>query len=411
MQVSREMSTQIMVLCIISKSKMNIAILSYASPKYKSNRMIIKAGEKRNHNVFVINPSNLILYLSDKDGQSRIYTNKNGVLERLPKIDVILPRVSKNVSHCASIIDFLMDKGVYSTQNGSSIRVCGSKWLSLLRANNCGIKIPKTFYCSEFNSDNIDTFIQSINFPIILKLNHGSKGINIMKFSDRSALLTTAQTFAKQGNAFILQEMIQTKGKQHDIRALTIRNKCHASMKRTVQSPLEFRSNLALNGKGENYEISESERLFISKVADAFKGADTLGIDYILNEQNEPCFLEANSNYGTRAIENNPYFFEELFFHIEIAVEDFKKLKKQKDDKKKESNFLLGEIDAVRNELNKKSKVLSEILDNEKMRSLFEKCKGKELKYFSAESKQKEITIRHRKDIIHMMTNMLQIEN
>jgi hypothetical protein len=59
---------------------MNIAILSYSSEKYKSNKLIIDEGKKRNHNVFVLNPNNLVMYLSQKEGVNRIYTNKNGIL-------------------------------------------------------------------------------------------------------------------------------------------------------------------------------------------------------------------------------------------------------------------------------------------------------------------------------------------
>ena len=62
---------------------MNIAILSNQSDKYKSNKLIINVGKKRNHNVFVLNPKNLVMYLSDKEGQNRIYTNENGILEPL----------------------------------------------------------------------------------------------------------------------------------------------------------------------------------------------------------------------------------------------------------------------------------------------------------------------------------------
>jgi glutathione synthase/RimK-type ligase-like ATP-grasp enzyme len=62
--------------------------------------------------------------------------------------------------------------------------VQASKWLTLLKANEFGIKVPKTFYCSEFNSENLDTYIDSLKLPLILKLNRGSQGIGVMKFSE-----------------------------------------------------------------------------------------------------------------------------------------------------------------------------------------------------------------------------------
>lgn len=183
-------------------------------------------------------------------------------------------------------------------------------------------------------------------------------------------------------------------------------------MRKTVQSSgSEFRTNLAKNGIGEYHQISEKERIFISRVTDAFEGADTIGIDYMINENHEPVLLEANSNYGTKIIDVvGKNFFETLFFHIEIAVEDFKKLKKQKDEKQKENNFLNEEIENLRNELIKKEKTLNEILGNEKLKSIFLSLKGKLLGYADSEKKEKEKKIMKPQDIIEMMTDMLEIE-
>jgi RimK family alpha-L-glutamate ligase len=393
---------------------MNIAILSYSSSSYKSNRLIIQAGKKRNHNVFVVNPNNLVLYLSEKEGVNRIYTNKNGILERLPKIDALIPRVASNVSHCASIIEFFTNNlGVYSTQSGESIRVCSSKWLTLLKANEFGIKVPKTIYCADYKSENLESQAETLGFPIILKENFSSQGKGLIQVTNLTTLINITETLNKNGKPFILQQKIHTKKRQHDFRTIVIgKTNCVVTMKKTVNSSKEWRTNLSKKGIAEQHQLTEEQRKFCIKVAHTID-SDVCGLDWMTddNRNGECVLLENNSNFGTKIIDVTYNFFDDLFLHIEVAVEDFKKLKKQKDDKKKESNFLLGEIDAFRNELNKKSKVLSEILDNEKMRSLFEKCKGKELKYFDAESKQKEITIRHRKDIIHMMTNMLQIEN
>jgi ribosomal protein S6--L-glutamate ligase len=387
---------------------MNIAILSYSSEKYKSNKLIIEAGKKRNHNVFVLNPKHLVLYLSDKEFHSRIYTTENGVLQRLPKIQCVIPRLSDVSS--AHIIDFFTNNlGVYSTQSGDSIRICSKKWLTLLKANENGIKIPKTIYCSDFKSENLDTYIQSLGLPLILKLDKGSQGVGVMLFSDKNSLKTTAETFSKQGTSFILQEMINTNGKQHDFRTIVIGNECVATMKKTVNSRTEFRSNLARKGTAEPYQLSEKERLFNLQVADCV-GADTVGIDWMIQD-GEPVLLEANSNYGTKIIEiveNN--FFDKLFFHIEIAVEDFKKLKKQKDENKKENNFLYEEIENLKNDLTKNQNLISEILENEKMKNIFYSLKGKELSYIDSEKKEKEKKIKKPQDIIEMMTDMLEIE-
>jgi ribosomal protein S6--L-glutamate ligase len=365
--------------------------------------------------VFVLNPKNLVLYLSDKEGQSRIYTNKNVILERLPKIDAIIPRVATNISHCASIINFFTNNlGVYSTQSGESIKICSSKWLTLLKGNEFGIKVPKTFYCSEFNSENLDTYIDSLKLPLILKLNRGSQGIGVMKFSDKTSLKTTAETLSKQGTSFLLQEMIKSKGnRQVDFRTIVInQSDCIVTMRKTANNSNEFRSNLARKGIAEPYELTENERQFCIKASQSI-GSDFCGIDWLKSEKDlkTPILLENNSNMGTKVIDVVGHnFFEDLFFHIEVAVQDFKKSNKEKDDNQKQNNFLYEEIQNLKNELNKKENLLNEIFDNEKMKNLFRSLKGKISGYTDSEKKEKKIKITKPKQIIEMMMDMLEIE-
>jgi ribosomal protein S6--L-glutamate ligase len=400
---------------------MNIAILSYSSANYKSNRKIIEAGKKRNHKVVVLNPKNLVLYLSDKEGQSRIYTNENGILRRLPKIDAIIPRVATNISHCASIIDFFTNNlGVYSTQSGESIKICSSKWLTLLKANEFGIKVPKTFYSSEFNSENLDTFVDSLGLPLILKLNRGSQGIGVMKFSDKTSLKTTAETLSKQGTSFLLQEMIKSKGngnRQVDFRTIVIgQSDCIVTMRKTANNSKEFRSNLARKGIAEPYELSEIERQFCLKVARTID-SDIVGLDWMKADDksspnlSSPILLENNSNMGVKIIEVvGKNFFEDLFFHIEVAIQDFKKSKTEKDTNKKQSNLLFQEIETLKKELTKKENIINEVFSNQKLKMLFSTLKGKQLGYIDSEKKEKKIKIIKPKQIIEMMLDMIEIE-
>lgn len=393
---------------------MNIAILSYSSANYKSNRLIIQAGKKRNHNVFVLNPNNLVLYLSQKEGVNRIYTNKNGILERLPKIDALIPRVANNVSHCASIIEFFTNNlGVYSTQSGQSIRICSSKWLTLLKANEFGIKVPKTIYCSDYKSENIESQAETLGYPIILKQNFSSQGTGLIQIPNLSTLLNVTETLNKNGKPFVLQQKIHTKGKQHDFRTIVLgKTNCVVTMKKTVNNSKEWRTNLAKNGIAEQYQLTEEQRQFCISVAHTID-SDICGIDWMTdNNSNGDCvLLENNSNFGTKIIDVTYNFFEDLFFHIEISVEDFKKLKKQKDENQKQNNLLCQEIEILKKELTKKENLLNEIFDNEKMKNLFRSLKGKLSGYTDSEhKKEKQIKITKPKQIIEMMLNMIEIE-
>jgi ribosomal protein S6--L-glutamate ligase len=388
---------------------MNIAILSLAKENYQSNKLLISAGKNRNHNVFVLSPNHLVQYLSDKEGQTRIYDNEHDILERLPKIDCIIPRLTDVAS--TQMIDFFTNNlGVYSTQSSDSILICSSKWLTLMKASKEGIKVPKTIFCKDLNSKNIDSFIESLKLPMVLKLNKGSQGVGVMLFSEENSLKTTIQTFNKQGTPFILQEMIKTTGKQHDFRTIVVGNECVATMKKTVNGRNEFRTNLARKGTAEPYELNEKEKSFCLRVAKSV-GADTCGVDWMI-EDGEPILLEVNSNYGTKIIDVVGHnFFDDLFFHIEMAVPDFNAQKKLKAEKQKENDFLHKEIENLKNELFKNEIILELILENDKMKNLFKSAKGKQLTYFDCEKNEKKIIIKKPQDIIQMMTEMLKIEN
>jgi ribosomal protein S6--L-glutamate ligase len=400
------------------KTNLNIAILSYASPKYKSNKLIIKTGQKRNHNVFVLNPKNLVMYLSDKEGEKRIYTNENGILERLPKIDALIPRLASNVSHCANIIEFLTNNlGLYSVQSGDSIRVCSSKWHTLMRANEHGIKVPKTISCDHFDSSNIDAYAESLKFDLLLKLNSSSQGIGIIKFSEKSALKNTIETLNKQGTSFILQEMIKARrgSKQTDFRTIVIgRNNCVVTMQKTATNRSEFRTNLARQGTAEKYELSDKQRQFCLRVARTID-SDICAIDWIQDGQNrgepEPILLENNSNMGTKIIDITGYnFFEDLFNHIEKSVEINTTQRKINADAKKENELMEEEVLWLRNELSKKEEVLKSVLQSDRMKLLLRQLKGKELNYLDSENKSQQIKITKAQDVIQMMSQMLVIE-
>jgi ribosomal protein S6--L-glutamate ligase len=396
------------------KGSLNIAILSFASAKYKSNNLIIKTGQKRNHNVFVLNPNNLVMYLSDIEGEKRIYTNENGILERLPKIHAIIPRIATNVSHCASIIEFFTDNlGLYSSQSGDSIRVCSDKWKTLMKASQNGIKVPKTISCAKFDNANLNAYIESLKFDLLLKLNSSSQGIGIIKFSEKSTLRNTIETLNKQGASFLLQEMIKTKGtKQTDFRTIVIgRSDCVVTMRKTAGNRNEFRTNLARQGTAESYELSEKERQFCLRASKTID-SDICGIDWIQDLNGEPVLLENNSNMGTKVIDITGHnFFEDLLIHIEKAVEANKSQKIQNAEAKKQQELLEEEILFLRNELSKKEGVLKNVLQSDRMKLLLRQLKGKELNYLDSENKSQQIKITKAQDVIRMMSDMLVIED
>ena len=113
------------------------------------------------------------------------------------------------------------------------------------------------------------------------------------------AAISAIETMKKIDANILIQEFISEANGQ-DIRAIVVGDKVVASMKRTAK-PGEFRSNVHLGGKTENYEISKEEENSAVRAAKVL-GLHVAGVDLIQSERG-PLILEVNSSPGLEGIE------------------------------------------------------------------------------------------------------------
>src|SRR5665648_494809 len=83
---------------------MKILILS-ASPNIEATQSIVKAGEKKGHEMIVKNPSHLLMLISEQiNGYDRIYDGYglDDKPERMKakEYNAIIPRLGSNLSYC-----------------------------------------------------------------------------------------------------------------------------------------------------------------------------------------------------------------------------------------------------------------------------------------------------------------------
>ena len=204
---------------------------------------------------------------------------------------------------------FFLDKDKYLSSmletyfpiinSSESIESADDKMLTYLKIMNNGIKTPLTIsaplnYNNDYSQEKALKFLKKvenkITFPIIVKKVYGSLGKQVYLAKNHDELLSLYKQLAYIPH--IYQEYI---GYEYgtDYRLFTIGHKVVAAMKRTNNN--DFRSNIALGGKGTNFNPPKS---FIDMAEKASKilDLDYAGVDLIKGKNGEPIFNEINSN-------------------------------------------------------------------------------------------------------------------
>lgn len=270
---------------------MNIAILSRGETLY-STQSLLKAGEARNHNMEVLDPSYSNLMI--ENGKAALYYEG----DKIDYLDAIIPRIgASNTLFGSNVVRHFETMGVFSVVSSQSILNSRDKWTSfqILAKNN--IPVPRTLYASYFEfEEQLETFG---NRPIIIKLLEGTHGEGVILTESRQNALSTIETLNAAGVKFILQEYIE-ESKGSDLRAIVVDGVVVASMKRKSKTG-DFRSNLHRGGTSEKIELTSLEEKVAIKSAQAL-GLGFCGVD-ILQSKNGPLVLEVNSTPGLEGIE------------------------------------------------------------------------------------------------------------
>ncbi|MGB3342946.1 MAG: RimK family alpha-L-glutamate ligase [Aequorivita sp.] len=271
---------------------MNIAILSRGEALY-STRSLFIAGEKRNHNMEVLDPS--YCNLAIENGNAILYFQG----ERMDNFHAIIPRIgTSNTIFGTNVVRHFEAMGIFTVVSSEGIVNSRDKWtcFQILAKNN--IPIPRTLYASYFEfEEQLKTFEGR---PLIIKLLEGTHGEGVILTESPQNALATIETLNAAGVKFLLQEYIEeTNGA--DVRAIVVDGVVVASMRRKCKLG-DFRSNLHRGGTSEKIELTSAEEKIAIKAAKAM-GLGFCGVD-ILQSKNGPLVLEINSTPGLEGIES-----------------------------------------------------------------------------------------------------------
>lgn len=271
---------------------MNIAILSRGAALY-STRSLFGGGEKRDHNMEVLDPS--YCNLAIENGKAVVYFQG----ERMDNIHAIIPRIgASNTYYGTNVVRHFEAMGVFTVVSSEGIVNSRDKWtcFQILAKNN--IPIPRTLYASYFEfEEQLRTFEGR---PLIIKLLEGTHGEGVILTESPQNAIATIETLNAAGVKFILQEYIE-EAKGADVRAIVVDGVVVASMRRQCKLG-DFRSNLHRGGTSEKIELSRTEENIAIKAAKVMN-LGFCGVD-ILQSKNGPLVLEINSTPGLEGIES-----------------------------------------------------------------------------------------------------------
>jgi ribosomal protein S6--L-glutamate ligase len=271
---------------------MNIAILSRDSKLYSTQRLK-EAGEKRGHNVEIIDHMKCVLFIEKKNPMV-LYQGR-----RLDYFDAVIPRIGASVTFygAAVVRQFEMMKVFTAIESQALIR-SRDKLRSLQILSRAGLGLPKTIFM-DYSRDT-EGIVESVGgAPVVIKLLEGTQGLGVVLAENKKAAQSVIEAFHGVHARIIVQEFVK-EAKGADVRAFVVDGEVVGAMKRQAK-PGEFRSNLHRGGTATLVKLSRAEKS--TAVAAAKKlGLAVAGVD-MLPSNRGPLIIEVNSSPGLEGIE------------------------------------------------------------------------------------------------------------
>ncbi|WP_136482045.1 30S ribosomal protein S6--L-glutamate ligase [Cognatitamlana onchidii] len=271
---------------------MNIVILS-RNPQLYSTERLVEEGEKRGHQVEVIDPLKCDLII-EKEKPTIYYKDRH-----LDYVDAIIPRIGASITFfgCSVVRQFEM-MGAFTIVTSDAIQRSRDKLRSLQRLSKAGIGMPKTVFTNY--SRDVEEVIEYVGgTPVIIKLLEGTQGLGVVLAETKNAAESVLEAFNGLQARVIVQEFIK-EAKGADIRALVVDGQVVGAMKRQGREG-EFRSNLHRGGSANIIKLNHNE-LKLAMGASKALNLPVCGVD-MLQSSRGPLLLEVNSTPGLEGIE------------------------------------------------------------------------------------------------------------
>lgn len=271
---------------------MKIVVLS-RNPKLYSTRRLVEAGEKKGHEMIVLDHLKCDLVI-EKKNPAIVYNN-----EVITGVDAVIPRIGASVTFFGTAVvrQFEMMK-IFSSVESQALVRSRDKLRSLQVLSRAGLGLPKTVF-TNYSKNVKEVIAKAGGVPLIIKLLEGTQGLGVVLAETVSAAESVIEAFNGLQARVIIQEFIK-EAKGADIRVFVVDGVVVGAMKRQGKEG-EFRSNLHRGGTAEIIELTDEEENAAIKAAKSL-GLGVAGVD-LLQSDRGPLILEVNSSPGLEGIE------------------------------------------------------------------------------------------------------------
>lgn len=175
--------------------------------------------------------------------------------------------------------------------NSQVTEICNHKGKTHQLVNSHGISsVPTLLGNRKYFSPNL-----CLSYPAILKSINGHGGREVFWIKGEKSL--TEHLKKLPTDEFILQQPCTKPG--IDIRVFALGQTIVAAVKRC--HPYDFKSNYSLGGTATAYTLTSSEKQLVQSIL-SLLAFDFVGIDFILDEENQLLFNEIEDVVGTRTL-------------------------------------------------------------------------------------------------------------
>ncbi len=271
---------------------MKLVILS-RNPKLYSTKRLVEAGEKRGHEVHVVDHMKCVLVI-EKNRPHIYYQGKE-----IDNVDAVIPRIGASATFYGGAVvrQFEMMK-IFTAVESQALMRSRDKLRSLQLLARAGLGMPKTAFA--YSTKDIDNLINQVgDAPVVIKLLEGTQGIGVILAETHQVAKSVIEGFLSVDVNILVQEFIHEAGGA-DIRAFVVDGQIVGAMKRQGAEG-EFRSNLHRGGKASVLKLTPEEKSTAIKAAKKL-GLGIAGVD-MLQSKRGPLIMEVNSSPGLEGIE------------------------------------------------------------------------------------------------------------
>jgi ribosomal protein S6--L-glutamate ligase len=271
---------------------MRLVVLS-RQPDLYSTKALVKAAEKRGHEVRVLDTLQFDVGISRRKPEL-FYQG-----EPVGPIDAVIPRIGASVTFygLAVVRQFEM-MGVYCLNESQAIARSRDKLRSLQILSRHDVGVPPTVFTRV--AEHVPACIDKVDGPpVVVKLLQGTQGIGVVLAESSRAASSVIEAFHGLDQNILIQKFIK-EARGADIRALVVGRKVVGAMKRQAVAG-EFRSNLHRGGTASNFRMPAEYRRTAVAAARVL-GLRVAGVD-LIESSDGPMVMEVNSSPGLEGIQ------------------------------------------------------------------------------------------------------------